>query len=74
MLGEDKINDIVYEYFKVRNDRIADLERINADLTHKLEAVLDQLEQNQTRLELVTGERDFERKKTEKLRKELDDV
>lgn len=44
MLGEDKINDIVYEYFKVRNDRIADLERINADLTHKLEAVLDQLE------------------------------
>lgn len=32
IIGEDKINEIVYKYFKDRDDRIGDLERENEEL------------------------------------------
>ncbi|CDW74809.1 UNKNOWN [Stylonychia lemnae] len=74
IIGEDKINEIVYKHFKERDDMIGDLQKQNKDLLGKNRELGDQLDKLQTKIELIVGERDFERKKAEKSRKEVDDL
>eukprot|EP00347_Sterkiella_histriomuscorum_P011175 403373461 len=70
ILNEDKINEIIYLYFKDRDDK----QRENDELKARNRELAEQMEKLQTKLELLQGERDFERRKADKAKKEAEDL
>lgn len=74
IIGEDKINQIVYAYFKERDGKIGDLQRQNEELDRQNRELKAKLDKLQNQLELVTGDKDFAKRQADKAKKEADQL
>lgn len=72
IIGEDKVSYIVSQFLRKKEERLNDIETDNKEVEHKNQELMEQIDKIQSKLELVCGERDFEKKKTEKTKKDCE--